>query len=109
LYEGDLKRSEALLQKEFVNQSIKDYPATQITYCAPSDRCVTQLVWLTENKRYELSLSGDLKEFGEDNFVAIANALDLPEASIPKEAQEATAAGGSVGMNTKTLPKQMQF
>lgn len=78
LYEADLKTSEALLQKEFVNKSIKGYPATQITYCAPSMRCVTELSWLTNDKRYELSLRGDIKELGEDELVTIASSLDLP-------------------------------
>jgi len=78
LYEADLKTSEALLQKEFVNKSIKGYPATQITYCAPSKRCVTELSWLTNDKRYELSLRGDIKDLGEDELVTIASSLDLP-------------------------------
>ena len=83
LYEAGLRASEALLQKEFVNKSIKGYPATQLTYCAPSMRCVTQLSWLTNDKRYELALRGDIKELGEDELVKIANSLDLPP--VPQE------------------------
>jgi len=78
LYEADLKASEALLQKELVNKSIKGYPATQITYCAPSMRCVTQLSWLTNDKRFELTWRGDISELGEDELVKIASSLDLP-------------------------------
>ena len=77
LYEGNLKNSQALLQKEFVNESINGYPATQITYCAPSERCFTQLVFLTNDKRYELSFSGDIERLGSENLVSIAQSLDL--------------------------------
>jgi hypothetical protein len=78
LYEGDLRTSDALLQKELVNKSINGYPATQITYCAPSMRCVTRLSWLTNDKRYELALSGDITALGEDELVKIASSLNLP-------------------------------
>jgi hypothetical protein len=78
LYEGDLRNSDALLQKELVNKSINGYPATQITYCAPSMRCVIQLSWLTNEKRYDLTLSGDVTVLGEDGLVKIASSLDLP-------------------------------
>jgi hypothetical protein len=78
LYEGDLRTSDALLQKELVNKSIKGYPATQIKYCAPSMRCVTQLSWLTNDKRYELTLSGDVTALDEDVLVKIASSLNLP-------------------------------
>jgi hypothetical protein len=77
LYESNMKNSEALLQKEFVNESINGYPATQITYCSPSKRCFTQLVFLTNNKRYELSFSGDIGRLGSENLVSIAQSLDL--------------------------------
>jgi hypothetical protein len=78
LYEGDLRNSDALLQKELVNKSINGYPATQISYCAPSMRCVSQLSWLTNDKRYDLTLSGDVTALGEDELVEIASSLDLP-------------------------------
>lgn len=82
-YEADLTHSEALLQKEFVNTSVKGYPATQITSCAPSGRCITQLSWLTGDKRFELTLNGDIKAFGADKLTAIASSLELPP--IPEE------------------------
>ena len=81
LYEANLTTSEALLQKEFVNQSVKGYPATQMTYCGPSGGCVTTLSWLTNEKRYEMSLSGYTEANGDINLVTLANTLNIPLAT----------------------------
>lgn len=78
LSEAGMNSSGALLQQEFVNKSVKGYPATQMTYCSPSERCVTTLTWLTADKRYELSLRGDIEALGEEKLESIANSLNLP-------------------------------
>lgn len=78
LYEKFLADSGALLIKEFISDDVKGYPAMAMTLCTETQRCVSKITFMTQDKSYEISTKGD-QDSTKEKLLEIALSLELPE------------------------------
>ena len=78
LHEKSLANSNTLLIKEFISDEVKGYPAMTMTLCTETQRCISKITFMTQDKSYEIIAKGD-QESTKEQLLEIAYSLELPQ------------------------------